>query len=123
MNLERISEQILQQNKEIELFNNDTVLSLAQMILCEAQELVEATEEAFITDDLTSVALESADVLYLLVRLFDELGIDERVVEIKIKRNTEKYGNQTDKQKARDDWAKQGGDEAFMERYIDNLED
>lgn len=122
MNLERISKEIIKQNEEIELFNNDTVLSLAQMILCEAQELVEAVEIGFLTDDLTSIALESADVLYLLVRLFDELGIDERAVEIKIKRNQLKYGNQTDKQKARDDWAKQGGDEAFMERYLEEME-
>lgn len=123
MNLERISKEIIKQNEEIELFRDDDVAGLVQMILCEVYELAEAVEIGFITDDLTNISLEVADVQYLLIRLFDMLGIDERVVDIKIKRNYEKFSGYTDKQQARDDWAKQGGDKAFMERYIDNLED
>lgn len=123
MNIERISEEIIKQNKEIELFEDDTILSVAQMILNEALELVEAVEIGFVTDDLTSVALECADVLYLLIRVFDMLGIDERVVEIKIKRNYEKFAGQIDKEEARRKWKEKGGDEVFMEKYIDNLED
>ena len=38
MNIEKISEQVLAQNKEIELFNDDDIYSIAQMILDEAQE-------------------------------------------------------------------------------------
>ena len=91
MNIEKISEQVLAQNKEIELFNDDDIYSIVQMILDEAQELIEATENGFLTDDLTAVASECADVMYLLIRLFDILGIDERAVEMKVRRNTEKY--------------------------------
>ena len=82
---------MLAQNKEIELFNDDDIYSIVQMILDEAQELAEATENAFLTDDLTAVASEAGDCLYLLIRLFDLLGIDERAVEIKVKRNLLKY--------------------------------
>ena len=49
MNLEKISEQVLAQNKEIEIFNDDDIYSIVQMILDEAQELVEATENGFLT--------------------------------------------------------------------------
>ena len=123
MNLEKVSREVLQQNEEIDLFNDDDIYSIVQMILDETQELVEATENGFLTDDLTSIALECADVLYLLIRVFDMLGIDERVVEIKIKRNYEKFAGQIDKEEARRKWKEKGGDEVFMEKYIDNLED
>lgn len=123
MNLERVIPEILKQNEEIELFNNDGVLAIAQMILCEAQELVEATENAFLTDDLTAVALECADVAYLLIRLFNELGIDERAVDIKVKRNTEKYSGFTNKDVAKEAWKKRGGDKVWLEQYIDKFDE
>lgn len=119
MNLERVIPEILKQNQEIELFNNDDILAIAQMILCEAQELLEATENAFLTDDLTSLALECADVMYLLIRLFDKLGIDEKAVEIKIDRNYQKYSGFTDKDVAKEAWKKRGGDKVWLEQYID----
>jgi phosphoribosyl-ATP pyrophosphohydrolase len=118
MNLERVIPEILKQNQEIELFNNDDILAIAQMILCEAQELLEATENAFLTDDLTSLALECADVIYLLIRLFDKLGIDERAVEMTIDRNYQKYKNQNSVSEARENWKANGGDKVFIENLL-----
>ncbi len=115
MNLEKVSREVLQQNEEIELFRDDDVLSITQMILNEAQELVEATETAFLTDDLTAVVSESADCLYLLIRLFDLLGIDERAVEIKVKRNMLKYYGFDSKEQAISEWKQMGGDKRYFE--------
>jgi NTP pyrophosphatase (non-canonical NTP hydrolase) len=120
MRLESISERVIKQNQEIELFNNDTILSVAQMILCEALELVEATENGFLTDDLTAITSEASDCLYLLIRLFDLLGIDGRAIDIKIERNYQKYLNQTSTDEARDNWQDNGGDKAFFESLLTN---
>jgi len=120
MNLERVSREVIKQNEEIDLFCDDDILSVAQMILDEAHELVEATENAFLTDDLTAVALECADVMYLLIRLFDMLGIDERAVDIKVSRNTEKYSGFTDKDVAKEAWKKRGGDKVWLDKFIEN---
>jgi NTP pyrophosphatase (non-canonical NTP hydrolase) len=122
MNLEKVSREVLQQNEEIELFRDDDVLSITQMILNEAQELVEATETAFLTDDLTAVASECGDVMYLLIRLFDMLGIDERAVEMKKTRNTLKYMGFQSKEQAIDEWKQMGGDQRFfdeIDKFID----
>jgi len=89
-----------------------------QMVLDEAQELVEATENGFLTDDLTAVASECADVMYLLIRLFDALGIDERAVEMKINRNYQKYMGQNSVKEARENWKARGGDHAFFESLL-----
>ena len=118
MNIEKISEQVLAQNKEIELFNDDDIYSIVQMILDEAQELVEATENGFLTDDLTAVASECADVMYLLIRLFDILGIDERAIEIKKDRNYLKYAGKTSREQAIKEWKEKGGDKAFFESLL-----
>lgn len=122
MNLESLSHKIIKQNKEIELFNHNTILSIAQMVLCEAQELVEAVENAFLTDDLTAVASECGDVMYLLIKLFDILGIDERAIDIKIARNYQKYFNQNSVSEARDNWKANGGDKVFFESLLTNDE-
>lgn len=122
MNLEKVSREVLQQNEEIELFRDDDVLSITQMILDEAHELVEATETAFLTDDLTAVVSEAGDCLYLLIRLFDVLGIDERAVEMKIKRNTLKYIGFESREQAVREWKESGGDHRFFEeidKFID----
>ena len=118
MNIEKISEQVLAQNKEIELFNDDDIYSIVQMILDEAQELVEATENGFLTDYLTAVASECADVMYLLIRLFDILGIDERAVEMKVRRNTEKYYGKESREQAIKDWKEKGGDKVWFESLL-----
>jgi len=121
MNLEKISEAVLKQNKEIHLFRDDDILSVAQMILCEAQELVEATENGFLTDDLTAIASEASDTLYLLIRLFDLLGIDGRALDIKVERNYQKYFGQKSNEEARENWKANGGDKVFFELYVDKL--
>jgi NTP pyrophosphatase (non-canonical NTP hydrolase) len=118
MNIEKISEQVLAQNKEIELFNDDDIYSIVQMILDEAQELAEATENGFLTDDLTAVASECADVMYLLIRLFDILGIDERAIEMKVKRNYLKYSGKESKEQAIKDWKEKGGDKVWFESLL-----
>lgn len=121
MNLERVSKLVLEQNKEITLFSDDTILAVAQMVLCEAFELVEAIENAFLTDDLTSVASEAGDCLYLLFRLFKLIGIDEQAVEMKIKRNYLKYYGFETKEQAISEWKLNGGDKRFFEMYLDKF--
>lgn len=123
MNLEKISCAVIKQNELIGSFRDDTALSVAQMVLCEAFELVEAIENAFLTDDLTSVASEAGDCLYLLLRLFKLLGLDEKAVEMKIKRNYLKYYGFEDKEEAIRQWKLQGGDKRFFEMYLDKFSD
>jgi NTP pyrophosphatase (non-canonical NTP hydrolase) len=118
MNLEKISEAVIKQNQEIHFFRDDTALSVAQMIVCEAQELVEAIETGYLTDDVTSVALEAADTMYLLIRLFDLLGIDEKAIEIKVARNYEKYSGFNSHSEAREEWKKRGGDKVWFDKFI-----
>jgi NTP pyrophosphatase (non-canonical NTP hydrolase) len=122
MNLERVIPEILKQNEEIHLFRDDDILSIAQMALCEAIELNKAVEEAFLTDDLTSVASEAADCLYVIVRLFNLLGIDEKAIEMKIKRNMLKYYGFDSKEQAISEWKLNGGDQRFFEE-IDKFSD
>lgn len=122
MNLERVSKLVLEQNKEITLFSDDDINSVAQMILCEALELVEAVEMGYLTDDMTGVISESADCLYLLIRLFDLLGIDEKAVEMKIQRNMLKYYGFDSKEQAISEWKLNGGDKRFFEYYLDKCD-
>jgi hypothetical protein len=92
------------------------------MVICESQELLEATENAFLTDDLTAVVSEASDCLYVLIRLFDLLGIDERAVEIKMVRNRHKYFGKESREQAISDWKEGGGDRAYFEnidKYIE----
>ena len=110
---------VLKQNEEIEIFSNDDPLKIAQMILNESQELVEAVEMAFLNDDLTEVASECADVLYLLIRMFNLIGLDEKAIHIKIDRNYDKYLGQPDSKTAKEEWAKKGGDRVWFDNYLD----
>lgn len=118
--MKEISQKIIAQNEEIELFRSSSPLSVARMLYDEALELVEATETAFLTDDLTSVASEVADVFYLLVRFAELLGLDiVEATEIKIKRNELKYKGQESVVLAREKWEEQGGDRLFFDKLID----
>lgn len=118
--MKEISQKIIAQNEEIELFRNSNPLSVAKMLYDEALELVEATETAFLTDDLTSIASEVADVFYLLVRFSELLGLDiVEATEIKIKRNLLKYGGQTSVPLARENWESKGGDRLFFDKLLD----
>ena len=119
MNLERLSEIIQEQNGEIPLFKRDTPESVAQMLLEEAQELVDELNEAYVTGCVWKLAGEMGDVLYLLIRLSGMTGIDLcEATELKYKRNIDKYGGQTDQQQARDEWKAKGGDEKFINDII-----
>jgi hypothetical protein len=91
------------------------------MIVCEALELVESIENAYLTDDLTLVAGEAGDCLYLLIRLFDLIGLDEKAVEMKLERNWEKYFGQLSRDEARAKWKEMGGDCKFFEDYLNKL--
>lgn len=116
--MKEIFNQVLEQNKEIHLFRDDDVLGIAQMVLCKAQELNEAVNEAFVTDDLTSVVSEAADCFYLLIRLFNLLGIDEKAIEMKIYRNYLKYMGFDSREQAISEWKASGGDKRFFEHYL-----
>lgn len=121
MNLEKARLQVIQQNEEIHLFRDDTILAVAQMINCESQELLRAIELGFLTDDATAIISEASDCLYLLFRLFELLEIDERAIEMKVKRNYLKYYGFENKEEAIRQWKLQGGDKRFFEMYLDKL--
>ena len=55
--------------------------------------------------------------VYLLIRLFDILGIDERAVEMKV-RNAEKYSGKESREQAIKEWKEKGGDKAFFESLL-----
>lgn len=114
--MKELYERVTQQNEEVVIFSQNDPTIVAQLIYEEALELVDATREAYVIDDLTSVIGEVADVYYLLIRYATMLGIDlEDAVEMKIKRNALKYGGQTDKAEARRLWEEQGGDKKFFD--------
>ena len=48
------------------------------------------------------------------------LGIDERAVDIKVSRNTEKYSGFTNKDVAKKEWKKRGGDRVWLDKFIEN---
>lgn len=56
--------------------------------------------------------------MYLLIRLFDILGIDERAVEMKVRRNTEKYSGKESREQAIKDWKEKGGDKVWFESLL-----
>ena len=92
------------------------------MMLEEAQELVEELEKAFVTDDLTQVVGEVADILYLSLKMCRELGINaDQLIEMKILRNEMKYHGHTDGKEAKEDWEKKGGDDVFYRSFLDYL--
>ena len=122
-NIRLLTKEVISQNNEIPLFREtDSPENTAGMILEEAQELVKEMKEAFVTDDLTKVAGELGDVLYLALKLCDSLGLNaDDVVRIKIARNGFKYKNQTDKETARREWEMIDGDDWFFKYYLDYL--
>lgn len=122
MNLEKVRDRVIEQSREIHLFRDNDINSVAQMILCEALELVEAVEMGYLTDDMTGVISESVDCLYLLIRLFDLLGIDEKAIEMKIQRNMLKYYGFDSKEQAISEWKLNGGDKRFFEYYLDKCD-
>lgn len=119
-NIRRLTQQVAEQNEAVPLFRDtDDAFRIADMIAEEAQELVEELEAASVTDDLTQVAGEVGDVLYLALKMCHTLGLNpDEVVQMKLKRNAEKYGGHSDKTEAKTQWVEKGGDALFYQQYL-----
>lgn len=116
--LESLRDRVIAQNQRNELFRQDTPDSVARMIAEEAQELAEEVAEAFITDNAWKVAGEIGDLIYLLIKLEQMLGIDLlEACEFKYERNEAKYGKAKDRATAKSDWKKSGGDVAWINKH------
>lgn len=111
----------------------DSADKVAEMIVEEGQELIQAIQESFLTGDVFSVASEIGDILYLVHRLCDELGFDAaELIDMKTKRNSMKYSdavlnNRYSPAEARmmskKAWTLMGGDERFSHAYLEVLAD
>lgn len=109
----------------------DTADQVAEMIQHEAQELVEAIQEAFLTGEVFPVASEIGDLFFLLIRLCEMTGLDPAdVLRMKTKRNAKKYDDDTCNNGykpeevaplVRSSWSAMGGDKAFSHIYLDFL--
>lgn len=132
MERSEVSTYIHEQNQNRKLWaETDTPEHIARMLDDEATELQEALKEAYITGDAFSVASEIGDVLYLVYRLCDLIGINpEQAVEMKIRRNSAKYtdfnmshGNNGDKARelSKTIWTALGGDSAWSQIYLNYI--
>lgn len=119
-NIRTLTQQVAEQNDAVPLFRDtDDAFFIASMITEEAQELVDELEAASVTDDLTQVAGEVGDVLYLALKMCHTLGLNpDEVIAMKIKRNAEKYGGHRDRATAKREWAEKGGDAIFYQQYL-----
>jgi len=119
-NIRSLTQQVAEQNEAVPLFKEtDDAFHIADMIVEEAQELVDELRSASITDDLTQVAGEVGDVLYLALKMCNTLGLNpDEVVQMKIARNAEKYGGQTNRDVAKSEWVEKGGDTIFYQQYL-----
>lgn len=109
----------------------DDAQSVVKMLQDEAQELADAVQESMITGDVFSVASELGDVLFLAMRLCDELGFDPAdLIDLKVKRNSMKYNdallnNGYSREKsthlAKKSWQMMGGDMLWSHAYLDYL--
>ncbi len=107
----------------------DSAEKIANYIVEESGELVEAINESFVTGDVFSVASEIADILFLAHRLCDELGFDAAdLIEMKTLRNSMKYNDATLNNgysppeaalMAKSMWKAMGGDVAFSHAYLE----
>lgn len=130
--IEQVRLYIREQNEKRQLWEgNDDPTELAQMIQEEAVELVDSINEAMVTDNVFEVASEIGDVMYLLLRLCDSIGIDPiQAAEMKVVRNAVKYPDhvmsngrnyQEAKEASKRFWDSMGGDAAFSHAYLDHL--
>ena len=119
-NIRLLTQSVAEQNEAVPLFREtDDAFHIADMIVEEARELVDELEAASITDDLTQVAGEVGDVLYLALKMCHTLGLNpDEVVQMKIKRNAEKYGGQSERDVAKSEWREKGGDAIFYQQYL-----
>lgn len=125
---------IRQQQEQRRLWaDHDTPENVAAFISEEARELEEAIQESMVTGDVFSVVSEIGDVMYLLLKLCDSLGIDpEQAAKLKLQRNQFKYGDHVMSNgraypeavaKSKEVWSAMGGDSAFSHVYLDYLAD
>ena len=81
--------------------------------------VLHSVEAASVTDDLTQVAGEVGDVLYLALKMCNTLGLNpDDVIRMKIARNEDKYGQQSERDVAKREWKEKGGDRAWYEEYL-----
>lgn len=115
---------IAQQNDEVPYFrNSDSPENTGRMIEEEAQELREAIAVAFLTDDLTWITSELADILYLVLKMCDFLGLNaDEILQIKILRNRLKYQDKYTREQAVKDWEAKGGDKKYFNDLLDVVE-
>jgi NTP pyrophosphatase (non-canonical NTP hydrolase) len=107
----------------------DSAEKIANYILEETAELVEAIQVSFLTGDVFSVASEIADILFLAHRLCQELGFDPAdLIEMKTIRNSMKYNDAVLNNGyspieaalvAKKMWGAMGGDVAFSHAYLE----
>lgn len=118
--IRKLVEKVDNQKEQIPLFRKtDDAFQIADMIAEEAQELVDELESASVTDDLTQVAGEVGDVLYLALKMCNTLGLNpDDVIRMKIARNEDKYGQQSERDVAKREWKEKGGDRAWYEEYL-----
>ena len=114
-----LTQEIAQQNQDVPYFrDSDSPEFTAQMILDEALELVKELETAFVTDDLSKVVGEIADVLYLALKLCNFLGVNpDEAIRLKVLRNQMKYGDHYTRESAVEAWGEKG-DELFYLMYM-----
>lgn len=122
-----------QQSHRVAWQEADDAERIANMLLAEAQELVEAVVESLLSGDVFPVASEIGDLLYLCIRFCQFTGLDPAdVLDMKTKRNSKKYddavcNNGYSPQEAtrisKEGWRYFGGDKAFSHAYLDILAD
>lgn len=108
---------------------SDDAERIANFILEETGELIEAIQVSFLTGDVFSVASEIADILYLTHRLCQELGFDAAdLIEMKTLRNSMKYNDAVLNNGysapeatviAKQMWGIMGGDVSFSHAYLE----
>ena len=113
---EKVSNCVIKQNEQIEIFNSTTPEQLFSYLFEEMDELREVLEKS----KFGSIELESeiSDVFYLLIRLANHCGIDimEGVLS-KIARNNRKYKPFKTREEAKANWS-HDKDHEFLSDWV-----
>ena len=113
---EKVSNCVIKQNEQIEIFNSTTPEQLFSYLFEEMDELREVLEKS----KFGSIELESeiSDVFYLLIRLANHCGIDimEGVLS-KIARNNRKYKPFKTREEAKANWS-HDKDHEFLSSWV-----
>jgi len=118
---EKVSNCVIKQNEQIEIFNSTTPEQLFSYLFEEMDELREVLEKS----KFGSIELESeiSDVFYLLIRLANHCGIDimEGVLS-KIARNNRKYKPFKTREEAKANWS-HNKDHEFLSDWVKTYRD